>query len=105
MVFVHVVTASGESRTIDADPALSLMEALRRAGCDDITAICGGEPACGTCHVYLPGLDQTSLPALSDDEDAVLDMSDYRTRSSRLSCQIPVSILPAGTRITIAPAD
>ena len=68
------------------DMGLSLMEFLK--GNDyDIPATCGGMALCATCHVeVLEGAD--NLPAISDDEYAMLDTLPNITPTSRLSCQI-----------------
>lgn len=42
---------------------------------------------CATCHVYVRG--DLDLPAISDDEDEMLDCTaDERLDSSRLGCQV-----------------
>jgi 2Fe-2S ferredoxin len=46
----------------------------------------------------------TSCP-LSADEDDLLDSSDHRQPTSRLSCQLPVTDAVDGMKVTIAPAD
>jgi len=45
------------------------------------------------------------LPAMSEDENDLLDSSDHRTELSRLSCQIPFSDALDGIKVTIAPED
>ena len=45
------------------------------------------------------------LPALSEDENDLLDSSDHRNETSRLSCQVPVTDELDGLRVTIAPED
>lgn len=100
---LNVVTRVGEEHTIAASPGLTLMEALREAGIDEILALCGGACACATCHIYLEG--PHDLPPMSDDENDLLDSSAFRTELSRLSCQIKVNDLIDGARIVLAPED
>lgn len=45
------------------------------------------------------------LPAISDDENDLLDRSDHRNGNSRLSCHIPLTPELDGLRVTIAPED
>jgi 2Fe-2S ferredoxin len=45
------------------------------------------------------------LPKMSADEDDLLDSTDHRNETSRLSCQIPVSDALDGLIVTIAPED
>jgi 2Fe-2S ferredoxin len=61
--------------------------------------------SCATCHVYIDPNWLDALPAISEDEDDLLDGSDYRRPESRLSCQIPFSGALDGLRVTIAPSD
>jgi 2Fe-2S ferredoxin len=42
---------------------------------------------------------------MSADEDDLLDSTDHRNETSRLSCQIPVSDALDGLIVTIAPED
>jgi len=102
MVSITVINRSGQSATLDAKPGRSLMEAIRQADFGELEALCGGSCSCATCHVFLsvPG-----LPAMSGDEDDLLEGSDHRCAGSRLSCQIPISAALEGAVVTIAPED
>lgn len=104
MPSLNVTDRSGDSRTIEGDTGLSIMEVLRDAGFDGILAMCGGCCSCATCHVYVSeGVD--ALPPMSADEDDLLDSSDHRTSASRLSCQIPFTAALDDLSVTIAPED
>jgi 2Fe-2S ferredoxin len=105
MTKLVVVTRDGSERTINADPALSVMENIRDAGFDELLALCGGCCSCATCHVYVDDDFADGLPGMSDDEDDLLDSSDHRTARSRLSCQLTLSPASDGLRVTIAPED
>ena len=105
MTQIKVVQRDGGETEITADGSLSLMEALRDAGYDEVLALCGGCCSCATCHVQLDDASLAQLEAMSEDENDLLDSSDHRTHRSRLSCQIAVSALPAGTVVTIAAED
>jgi 2Fe-2S ferredoxin len=102
---VSVRTREGEAKAIPAIVGNSLMETIRAAGIDEVLAICGGCCSCGTCHVYVEGGRAHELPPMSDDEEAVLGLSDYREANSRLSCQIRFTPDLAGLELTIAPED
>ena len=45
------------------------------------------------------------LPKMGEDENDLLDSTDHRNETSRLSCQIPVSDALDGLIVTIAPED
>ena len=100
-----VVTREGEEKSFDGEAGLSVMEVIRDNGIDDLLALCGGCCSCATCHVHVDPEFADRLPEMSEDEDDLLDSSDHRNESSRLSCQIPFSDELDGLRITIAPED
>ena len=49
--------------------------------------------------------DMDKLPAMSEDENDLLDSSDHRNEYSRLSCQVPVTAALEGCKVTIAQED
>ena len=100
-----VVTRDGEEREIDGEAGLSVMEVIRDAGVDELLALCGGCCSCATCHVYVDPAFADALPAMSEDENDLLDSSDHRNETSRLSCQVVLSDALDGLRVTIAPED
>src|SRR5262249_52775181 len=101
-----VTTRDGTSHTVDGREGASLMQNIRNAGIGELQAICGGSLSCATCHVYVDSLPGgAELPAQSGDEQDLLDASDYREPSSRLSCQIPCAAELDGIAVTIAPED
>ena len=105
MTAIRLVKREGEERTLDAGDDLTLMEAIRDAGVDELLALCGGCCSCATCHVYVEEEAIGRLPPMGEDEDDLLDGSSNRTAASRLSCQLPVAALGDGLRVTIAPED
>lgn len=48
-----VVNRAGEERTVEAAAGLTVMEALRDNGFDELLALCGGCCSCATCHVHV----------------------------------------------------
>lgn len=100
-----VVTRNGSETVVDSKSGVSVMEALRDSGIDEMLALCGGCCACATCHVYVEGPLAETLPPVSADEDDLLDSSDHRQAGSRLACQISVTDALDGLRVVIAPAD
>jgi 2Fe-2S ferredoxin len=103
MPIVIVTTRGGEEKIVEAEVGLSLMEALRNGGINEVQAICGGCAACCTCHVYIEHEQLGKLPPLSEQENALLDSSEFRTACSRLSCQIPITSSLDGLKLTVAP--
>ena len=100
-----VVTREGEEKVVEGQTGLSVMENIRDNGFDELLALCGGCCSCATCHVHVDAKDVARLGPLSEDENDLLDTSDHRTETSRLSCQIPFTDELDGLRVTIAPED
>ncbi|MFA7595428.1 MAG: 2Fe-2S iron-sulfur cluster-binding protein [Novosphingobium sp.] len=105
MAKLIVVNREGEEKVIDVDGGISVMEAIRDNGYDELLALCGGCCSCATCHVYVDPSFADKLPSMSGDEDDLLDSSDHRNETSRLSCQIHMSADLDGLKVTIAPED
>ena len=105
MAKLIVVTCEGEEREIDGETGLSVMEVIRDAGVDEILALCGGCCSCATCHVHVDAAFADRLPAMSEDENDLLDSSASRDAQSRLSCQIPFTADLDGLKVRIAEED
>ena len=105
MTKLVVVDRSGSEREIDVANGVSVMEAIRDSGFDELLALCGGCCSCATCHVYVDPAFADKLPTMSEDENDLLDSSDHRNERSRLSCQLPFTAAMDGIRVTVAPED
>ncbi len=100
-----VVNREGEESAIEVESGLTVMEAVRDNGFDELLALCGGCCSCATCHIYVDPAFADKLPKISEDEDDLLESSDHRNETSRLSCQIPFEDALDGLKITIAAED
>lgn len=100
-----VVTREGEEREVEGEVGLSVMEVIRDNGFDELLALCGGCCSCATCHVHVEAGDAAALPAMSEDENDLLDSTSDRDDTSRLSCQIPFSDALDGLKVRIAAED
>ncbi len=105
MAKLTVTRRDGSTSDIDAKPGLSVMQALRNGGVDEVLALCGGCCSCGTCHVYVDPDWVARLPPCGEDEGDMLEGSPHRRDNSRLSCQIRVTETLDGLRVTVAPED
>jgi 2Fe-2S ferredoxin len=89
LTFIH---PDQRSESIDANVGESAMQLAVTHGITEIVAECGGNAMCATCHVYVDGGWIDRLPAMSADEDALLDgTAAERRANSRLSCQIKMT--------------
>jgi ferredoxin, 2Fe-2S len=100
-----LTTRDGVESVITGSSDASVMEAIRDAGIDELLALCGGCCSCATCHVHVDEAWVDKLPPMTPDENDLLDSSDHRSATSRLSCQLPFSDALDGLRVTIAPED
>ena len=100
-----VVNRAGAEQTVDAASGVSVMEAIRDNGFDELLALCGGCCSCATCHVYVDPAFAELVNPLSEDENDLLDSTDHRQDNSRLSCQLQVTEALDGLKVTIAPED
>ena len=100
-----VVSRSGEEKTVEVGSGLTVMEAIRDNGFDELLALCGGCCSCATCHVHVDAAFADKLPPMSADEDDLLDSSSDRDATSRLSCQIPFTDALDGLKVRIAEED
>ncbi len=100
-----VTNRAGETSEVEVENGLTVMEAIRDNGFDELLALCGGCCSCATCHVFVEDSAGGSLPEMSEDEDDLLESSDHRKDNSRLSCQLPFTAELDGLKVIIAPED
>ncbi len=100
-----VTDRAGNEHEIDARAGWSVMECIREAGMDELLALCGGCCSCATCHVHVDAEDFDRVKSRGADEEDLLDTSDHKEPTSRLSCQVLMTNELDGLRVTIAPED
>ena len=100
-----VISRTGQETSVEAKAGISVMEAIRDNGFDELLALCGGCCSCATCHVYVDPAFADKVNALSEDENDLLDSTDHRQDNSRLSCQLQMTAELEGLKVTIAPED
>jgi 2Fe-2S ferredoxin len=105
MTAISVTLRDGSHRALVGDDGLSLMETIRDAGIDEMLALCGGCLSCATCHVIVDEDWFAKVGNPGPDERELLESSDNRGPTSRLSCQIMIDPALDGLRVTIAPED
>ena len=92
MPSIHFVHPDKRSEPVAASVGDSVMEVATGHGIDGIVAECGGNAMCATCHVYVDESWFVRLPAMSEDENELLNgVAAERQKNSRLSCQIKVT--------------
>ncbi|MBB1032261.1 2Fe-2S iron-sulfur cluster binding domain-containing protein [Dietzia sp. SLG310A2-38A2] len=88
---ITFVSYEGEAQETTIVEGQSLMQIATSNGVTGIDGDCGGECACGTCHVIVDGEWVTLTGKQGDDEEEMLELTPERQSTSRLSCQITVS--------------
>ena len=81
----------GNSKTIEVENGLSVMEGAIQNNIPGIDADCGGSMACATCHVYVEEKWLNRLPKAEEGEVDMIDMAFEPKIISRLRCQLIVS--------------
>ncbi len=105
MPTLYVTTREGETLELQGQSGLSVMEIIRDGGVDELLALCGGCCSCATCHIHVDPAFADKIAPMGEDENDLLDSSDDRNETSRLSCQIPFSDDLDGLKVTIAKED
>lgn len=101
MIKFTVTDRDGAAVNITAAAGVRLMERLRDLPAG-VEALCGGEPNCTTCHVYMPADLTPHVPAPTDYEVELMECLDsYRVNESRLSCQVKIEAAFEGKNIII----
>jgi 2Fe-2S ferredoxin len=92
MARVTFVQPDGDTQEVDAADGTSAMRAALLGGIQGITADCGGEASCATCHVFVDKSWSATVGEPGLDEDDMLEFTACdRQPNSRLSCQIRIT--------------
>ena len=90
----------GSEHRVTVETGVTVMEAGRDAGLG-IEGTCGGCLSCATCHVIVDASWFGKTGVADEDEMDMLDLAFGLTDTSRLGCQIEVSDVLDGLRVTI----
>ena len=88
---ITYIDNQGNSKTIDVENGLTVMEGAIQNDIPGIDADCGGGMACATCHVYVEEKWFNKIPKADDAEIDMIDMAFEPKKNSRLSCQLVVT--------------
>ena len=90
----------GNSKTVEVENGLTVMEGAIQNDIPGIDADCGGSMACATCHVYVEEKWFNKLPKAEEAEVDMIDMAYEPKKNSRLSCQLIVTDELDGLKVT-----
>ena len=85
---ITFVEHDGTPHDVELVVGESLMELATSNGVPGIDGDCGGEAACGTCHVIVDDAWIATTGTRSEEETSMIDMSPECTPASRLACQL-----------------
>ena len=101
---ITYIDNQGNSKTIEVENGLTVMEGAVQNNIPGIDADCGGSMACATCHVYVEEKWLDKLPKADDGEIDMIDMAYEPKKNSRLSCQLIVTDELDGLKV-VTPAQ
>jgi 2Fe-2S ferredoxin len=91
MAKIKYIDFQGNSKTIEIENGLTVMEGAIQNNIPGIDADCGGSMACATCHVYVEEKWFNKISKAEDAEVDMIDMAHEPKKNSRLSCQLIIS--------------
>ena len=101
MASVTFVEYDGTAHDVDLIEGESLMEIATDNAVPGIDGDCGGESACGTCHIIVDGEWLSSTGARTDEESQMLDMTPECEPNSRLACQVRATASLDGLKVRL----
>ncbi|GGR69247.1 2Fe-2S ferredoxin [Nocardioides luteus] len=101
MATVTFVEHDGTVHQVDHDEDGSLMEIATNHAVPGIEGDCGGEAACGTCHVIVTDEWAGTVGPRTGREQQMLEMSPECEANSRLACQVAVSSAMDGLKVRL----
>ncbi|WDO14118.1 2Fe-2S iron-sulfur cluster-binding protein [Flavobacterium sp. WW92] len=104
-VTIKITDREGVSHEVQAptDMNMNIMELVRayELAPEGTIGVCGGMAMCASCQCYV--LNDTVLPEMGDDEEAMLSEAFFVKSNSRLGCQIHITEELDGLEIELAP--
>ena len=100
MAKITYIDYQDNSKTIEVENGLTVMEGAIQNDIPGIDADCGGSMACATCHVYVEENWLDKIPKAEEAEVDMIDMATDPKKNSRLSCQIIISDELDGLTVT-----
>ena len=102
MPTIHVTGRDGEEKAVSVDSGISVMEAIRDNGFDELLALCGGCCSCATCHVHVAPEYMAIVGEPEEIEMDMLELNDDVDEYSRLGCQVQISEALDGITLKVA---
>ena len=104
-ITVNVTDRKNKKHIIEGKKGQTLMQLIDGHDLANPYGICGGEPMCGTCHVYVEKEWLGKLNPKTNEEDLAIDNASKLEENSRLGCQIDLTEELNGLTVTIGPNE
>lgn len=85
---VTFITHDNIKYVVELEAEFTLMQIAVNNAVPGIDGDCGGECACGTCHMIVAEEWVDKTGAITDAEEQMLSMTPERSNNSRLGCQV-----------------
>ncbi len=92
---------SGAVHEVEGNEGETLMDAAMNNMVPGIDGDCGGDCACGTCHVFIAPEFLDKLDAIDGEEELLIGMTPDKEDNSRLSCQVKLTDDLDGMEVTL----
>ncbi len=104
LIRLNVIDRKEKKTAIDIEEGTTIRDAIEEKLSPDNYGVCGGNCACGTCHVYVTLSDFEKLKTAEEEEISTLKEQAIKpTAHSRLGCQIELNKEHNNITVTIAP--
>ena len=104
LIRLNVIDREGKTTALDIEEDTTIRDAIEEKLSPDNYGVCGGNCACGTCHVLVTPSDFEKLKAAEEDEISTLKEAAIKpTAHSRLGCQIKLKKEHNNITVTVAP--
>ena len=104
LIRLNVIDREGKTTALDIEEDTTIRDAIEEKLSPDNYGVCGGNCACGTCHVLVIPSDFEKLKAAEEDEISTIKEAAIKpTAHSRLGCQIKLKKEHNNITVTIAP--
>jgi 2Fe-2S ferredoxin len=105
MPTIHVTDRAGGVHRVEVQSEVSLMLLLKQDAGLSIAALCGGNCACATCHVFVADEWLHRLAPADETEREVIGQLAFSGPRSRLACQIAFNSSLDGLTVELAPEE
>ena len=104
-IIINVTDRKNKKHILEGQKGQTLMQLIDKNDLANPYGICGGEPMCGTCHVYVEKEWLGKLNSKTSEEELAIDNASKLKENSRLGCQIDLTEELNGLTVTIGPNE